>query len=57
MSAGGHLWLPRPTEEELLPATPQLLVAASTPQALSVSELRKRLSCASTFQWTNDTSE
>ena len=44
MSAGG-LRLPRlPTEAGLLPATPQLLVSASTPQALSVSELRKRSS-------------
>src|SRR6266851_1207063 len=51
MSAGGHLRLPRlPIEEGLLHATPQLLFAASTPQALSVSELHKRLSCASTFK-------
>src|SRR6266851_7786810 len=37
-----------PTEEGLLYATPQLLVSASTPQALSVSELRKHSSCAGT---------
>src|ERR1700687_4008763 len=33
------------TEAGLRPVTPQLLVSASTPPALSVSELRKRLSC------------
>ncbi len=46
MSAGCHFPLPRPpTEAGLLHATPQLLFPASTPQALSVSELRKRSSC------------
>ena len=45
MSVGGHFPLPRPpTEEELLPAMPQLLFPTLTPQALSVSELRKRSS-------------
>src|SRR5260370_13208053 len=51
MSAGCHFPLPRPpTEEGLLPATPQLPFPASTSQALSVSELRKRLSCARTSE-------
>src|SRR5947208_15718083 len=36
-----------PTKEGRLLATPQLLLPASTPQALSVSELRKHSSCAS----------
>src|ERR1700676_4359846 len=44
MSARGHLRLPPLTEAGLLPATPQLLVSASIPPALSVSELRKRSS-------------
>src|SRR5690242_383729 len=49
MSAGWHLGLPRlPTKEELLHATLQLLFLASTLQALSVAELRKRSSWAST---------
>ena len=48
MSVGDQLRLLRlPTEAGLLPATPQLLLSASTPQALSVSELRKRSSWAS----------
>jgi len=43
--SGTHLRLPRLPIEELLPTTPQVLVAASTTPALSVSELRKRSSC------------
>jgi hypothetical protein len=44
-----HFQLPHlPTKEGRLPATLQLLFSASTPQALSVAELRKRFSCAIT---------
>src|SRR5205085_4732596 len=54
MSAGCHFPLPRlPTEEELLHAAHQLLFPASTLQALFVSELRKRLSCATTLKGNN----
>jgi hypothetical protein len=50
ISAVCHFPLPRPpTKERLLYATPQLRFPASTFQALSVSELRKRSSCASTL--------
>jgi hypothetical protein len=47
MSAGDFPlpFLRLPTEEGLLPATPQLLFAASTHQAPSASELRKHPSC------------
>src|SRR5207248_11365262 len=49
--------LPRlPTEEELLSATPQLPLPASTPQALSVSELRKHSSCTTIFLFSNSSS-
>jgi len=50
MSPRCLLQLPRlPTKEGRLLATPQLLLPASTPQALSVSELRKRSSCTTIF--------
>jgi|ERR1700688_789869 hypothetical protein len=50
--SAGHFPLPflrLPTEEGLLPATPQLLFAASTHQAPSASELRKHPSCVSSL--------
>ena len=45
MSAADHLGIPRlPREEGRLHATPRFRFPASTPQALSVSELRKHFS-------------
>ncbi len=50
MSAGYQYPIPRRPEAGLRHVMPQLPVPTSTVQALSVSELRKRLSCASTSE-------